>query len=249
MTDTAVDLEAIERSAVYGWPALATVRIDGWLVRNSGGGSVRANSVSALDYTGGDLAASIAKVAASYRARGAVPRFTMTDVSQPQGLDGALEAQGWRRHGAHVTFAKAVAQAPVGPIAGVVRHADPTPGWYRVYLEGLASDRRAVARPLVDGVPAPRTFVSCVRDGEVIGCALSVLDGQLASVQCMATWPTARRTGVAQALLAAIEANARENGVRRLYLQTDLANTAAMRLYERSGFIIAGHYHTRELID
>lgn len=248
VNERATDLEAIERSAVYGWPALETARIDGWLARASSGGSVRANSVSALDYTGRNLADSIAEVAAYYRARGAVPRFTITDVSQPEGLDAALEAEGWRRHGAHVTFAKDVATEPIAPVLSVVRHAEPTPAWYRVYLEGLTGDRRAVAPRLVEDVPTPRAFFSFVRDGEVIGSALTVLDGRLASVQCMATFPAARRTGAASALLAAIEAHAQAHGALRLYLQTDLANTAAMRLYERTGFTIAGHYHTREVI-
>src|SRR5947207_3058700 len=46
-------LLAIERAAVAAWPALETADIDGWLWRYSGGGSQRANSVSALAFQGG----------------------------------------------------------------------------------------------------------------------------------------------------------------------------------------------------
>lgn len=241
------ELLEIERAAVRGWPALETIGIDGWLARASSGGSVRANTVSALDYTGADLDRSLAMVAAFYRVRNARPRFTVTDVSAPAGLDAALAERGWRRDGDHVTMARAIGAMPSVAGIEVQLHAEPTPAWYAVYLEGLSADRRAVAPQLVERVPAPRMLFSGRQDGRVIASGLSVLDGRVASVQCMATLPAARRTGAARAVLAAIEAYARAGGAERLYLQTDLANSAAMTLYASVGFEIAGRYHTREL--
>ena len=49
-------LLAIERAAVRAWPAGETRDVDGWLWRYSGGGSQRANSVSALAYRARDEA-------------------------------------------------------------------------------------------------------------------------------------------------------------------------------------------------
>lgn len=244
-------LLAIERAAVRGWPALEAVEIDGWLARASAGGSVRANSVSALDYSGRDLDASIARVVAFYRAKGARPRFTITDVSLPTGLDAALAAGGWRHRGDHLTMTKHLAGVARsdGHACGItiVRHDHPTPGWYRVYLEGLSGDRRDVAPRLVERVPAPCCFFSGFRDGRVVASGLSVLDGAVASVQCMATLPEARRAGMARAVLAAIEAYAWDGGARHLYLQADAANIAAISLYRSVGFDVAGRYHAREL--
>lgn len=245
-------LRAIKRAAVRGWPALETAEIDGWLARASSGGSVRANSVSALDYTGGDLDRSIAQVVAFYRDRGAGPRFTITGVSEPSGLDEALAARGWTRQGDHLTMAKDIVAKAGPPTAieriAIVRHSAPAADWYAVYLEGLSENRRLIAPRLVERVPEPRCFFSGVRDGRVIASGLSVLDHGVASVQCMATLPEARRTGAASAVLAAIEDYARDGGARRLYLQADAENAAAIALYGRAGFTVAGHYHTRELV-
>lgn len=240
------DLLAIERAAVRGWPAFETHAIDGWLARWASGGSVRANSVAALDWTGGDLDVAIARVVDFYRRRDAVPRFTICDASAPEGLDDALDRAGWVRRGDHVTMAKWV--GPDRESAPDVMLLDrPGPAWLAVYLEGLSHDRLPVAARLVAGVPAPRKLFAAYRDGGIVASGMSVLDGALASVQCMATLPRARRTGAAAAVLAAIEDWAAGQGARRLYLQTDAANEAAISLYRKAGFTIAGRYHTRDL--
>lgn len=242
------ELMAIEAAAARGWPALETSAISGWLARASSGGSVRANSVSALVWHGGDLDAAIAEVERFYAGRGAPACFTITDVAEPAGLDAALAARGYQRKGEHVTLAKGVAATAGAPSpAGLtIEMGDrPSAGWYGVYLAGVTPDRRAVAPRLVEGVPPPRVFVSAVRDGVVIASGLSVHDGALASVQCMATRAEARRTGAARAVLSAIEESAGVAGKSMLYLQADAENHAAIHLYESVGFTLAGRYHTR----
>ncbi len=251
LEDDNVGLAAIEGAAVRSWPALEAVEIDGWLVRLSSGGSVRANTVSALAYRGRDVDQSIAEVAAFYRGRGAVARFTVTDVSVPGDLDHRLAQAGWERGGDHLTMAKWV--EPVAdrvlpaPGLSVVRLDTRSDEWMSVYLSGLSESRRAVAPQLIGGVPRPRSFFACLRSGTVIASGLSVVDGTLASVQCMATTISARRTGAARAILKAIERGAAESGVRRIYLQTEVDNFGAVALYRGAGFAVVGHYHVRTL--
>ena len=271
MTLTPAEIAAMEQAIVRGWPALETAGIDGWLARWSSGGSLRANSVAALAFTGTDIDLTLAKVVHFYRQHGGIPRFTITDIAAPAGLDALLEARGWRRTGDNVAYAKSVGAKTVGgktvggktvggktvggngaePAAAadvrIELRALPTADWSQIYLSGLSIDRRPVALKLVEGTPRPRVFFSGVRDRQVIASGLSVLDGELASVQCIATHAAARRTGAATAIVQAIEQHAVANGVRRLYLQTEAANTAALRIYERLGFRLAGRYHTREL--
>jgi ribosomal protein S18 acetylase RimI-like enzyme len=235
---------AIEQAAVRSWPALETADVDGWLWRYASGGSQRANSVSALAFAGRDVEAAICEAERRYRAKGAQCWFTITEVSEPGDLDGRLAALGYQRSHDHVTMVKEVEAGAVTP--NHVELSDrPTPEWMAVYLTGLSDNRRAVAPTILAGLPAPRTFIACRQEGAVVGSGLTVPDGELASVQCMATLPAARRTGCARRVLAATQAEAARRGCRRLYLQTECANTAAVRLYESFGFRIGGRYHLR----
>jgi ribosomal protein S18 acetylase RimI-like enzyme len=240
-------LLAVEHAAVLAWPALESADVDGWLWRYSAGGSLRANSAATLVFTGSDCMAAILRVEEFYRAKSAPSRFTISDVSLPEGLDRHLEARGYARGDPHVTLVKPV--APVSLPAEVEFAQAPSRPWLEVYLGGLSESRRGVAPRILARLPPNRTFIACRRAREVISSGLSVWENRsghaLASVQCMATRPAARRQGGALAVLNAIEARAHREGASHLYLQAEAANAAALALYTKAGFRLAGTYHVR----
>ena len=73
-------------------------------------------------------------------------------------------------------------------------------------------------------------------DGRAVGCGGVALFSDFAEVKRMYVRNAARGQGVAQALLARIEAAAREAGLPMLRLETGNRQEAAMRLYTRAGF-------------
>ena len=74
-------------------------------------------------------------------------------------------------------------------------------------------------------------------DGQAVGCGGFALFPDFAEVKRMYVRDAARGRGVAQALLACIEMKARKAGLQALRLETGVRQEAAMRLYERAGFI------------
>ncbi len=73
--------------------------------------------------------------------------------------------------------------------------------------------------------------------GTAVGCGgLRLLDPGSAEIKRMYVTPSARGTGVAVAILRALEHQAREAGVRTLLLETGTAQPEAMRFYEREGY-------------
>jgi N-acetylglutamate synthase len=243
-------LRAIESAAVRGWPALEQNEIDGWVWRHTSGGSIRANSVAALVWRGHDIERSIASCEAMYRAKGAPCVFTVSDVSAPRDLDAHLKARGYERGGEHVTMAKVVPSKTSSHIH-VSSATNPSEAWLATYLSGLSEDRQGIARRLIANLPRKAQFVSRsparMPDTTVSSTGLTIIDGPLASVQCMATRPEDRRKGGAWQVLAAIETLARTGGATHLYLQTGGDNLGAQALYSKFGFSIVGRYYTRTM--
>ncbi len=87
--------------------------------------------------------------------------------------------------------------------------------------------------------PHIRLFLARL-DGAAVGCGAVAFfpefDPGFAEVKRMYVREPARGSGVAQALLARIEAQAREAGFSVLRLETGERQLAAMRVYEKAGF-------------
>jgi putative acetyltransferase len=92
------------------------------------------------------------------------------------------------------------------------------------------------------GLPLAALFQPHIRfftarlDGAPAGCGGVALFSEFAEVKRMYVRPELRGRGVAQALLARIEADARAAGLAWLRLETGDRQLAAIRLYEREGF-------------
>lgn len=102
--------------------------------------------------------------------------------------------------------------------------------------------------------PPEGLFLVAWRDGEPVGCGgwrtLSHfsepgIPEDVAEIKRMYTAPAARKSGVAAALLSALEKSAREGGMRRVVLETGLPQPEAIALYEKAGYTRIpnyGHY-------
>ena len=94
----------------------------------------------------------------------------------------------------------------------------------------------ALARPEAE-------FLLARRAGTAVGCvALVPLGHGAAEVKRLYVRPAARGVGIARALLAALEAQARERGCHRLLLETGVHQLDANALYERAGFTLCGPF-------
>jgi len=109
-------------------------------------------------------------------------------------------------------------------------------------------DHEAGPVPSADDTPV---FFVAYRDGQPLGCgglrplAPEVLGEGAAEIKRMFVTAEARGTGVATALLRAIEAAAVDRGIRRLVLETGEGQPDAIRFYEREGYVPIprfGHY-------
>ena len=89
----------------------------------------------------------------------------------------------------------------------------------------------------IDAIFQPQVrFFLARRQGAAVGCGGVALFPDYAEVKRMYVRPSARGQGVADAILARIEEEARSAGRSVLRLETGDRQIAAMRLYVREGF-------------
>jgi GNAT superfamily N-acetyltransferase len=94
--------------------------------------------------------------------------------------------------------------------------------------------------------PPEGAFLVAYRDGQPVACAgwrtlshfadATGVAEDVAEIKRMYTVPHARGTGVAGAILAALEQSAREQGMRRVVLETGELQPEAIRFYGKSGY-------------
>jgi putative acetyltransferase len=114
------------------------------------------------------------------------------------------------------------------------------------FLEDHVTQLRALTPPEsthaldLDGLRAPGVVFWSARDGDaVVGCAaLKALDDTHAEVKSMRTAADRARQGIASRLLATVIEHARDDGFRRLSLETGSSGAfaPARALYARHGF-------------
>jgi GNAT superfamily N-acetyltransferase len=75
-----------------------------------------------------------------------------------------------------------------------------------------------------------------IRDGESAGLGNLGIRGEDAWIGGVGVVPAARRSGVGEELMRALHDQARERGIRRVWLEVIFENTGAFALYEKLGY-------------
>jgi GNAT superfamily N-acetyltransferase len=122
-----------------------------------------------------------------------------------------------------------------------------TVAWNDPDVQRLTTEQQVEIRARYDGKGEPGTppsagdvsvaVVARDDDGTALGCgALRALGDDVAEVKRMFVVPAARGRGVSKAVLAALEAEARERGWTTLRLETGPRQPEAIALYSRAGY-------------
>lgn len=245
MTETG-RLRAIESCLLSTWPALTTLFDGTWVIRMAGGYTGRANSVTCLDPSDGDDAAlRLNAVEAFYRRHSLRPTIRVTPLT-PTALVRAVEQRGYREdQGADILFGTLPDCGSAEPAEfEIFSDTHPDDAWLDAASrasERADADRVVLARMMaVLGTPA--RFVSARDDRGLLGVALAAVHGGLLTFHHVATYSSARRQGVARALMQAGFRFAQSEGVSRYWVFVVADNTPAQALYRGFGAERVGGY-------
>lgn len=237
------DLE-LERIAALGWRGLRTARLGDWLLRDGGGWTGRANSVLPLGDPGTDLDAALAHIRTWYADAG-LPALIQVPLPARADLKAELLARGWEEAWGGLVLAasatRVLGELPARDDLPPVEFADaPTPEWLGTYhYRGGALP--AVAVEVLRGGDQP-VFASVVEHGEMVAIARGVLDEGWIGMTAVEVATPARRRGLATHLLRGLLEHGVARGGHSAYLQADLTNAAAHRLYQGVGFTLHHEY-------
>jgi N-acetylglutamate synthase len=248
MIDEAL-IATIEQASGRAWPTAETIERNGWRLCYGGAQSRRLNSVQTHHFDDrADVGAAIDHAAAWYAAHGQPACFRLTDLVQPTGLDALLAAR---------DFARLTPTSVMMADAAGIRGVSPTglellPQATTEVLVAISDSRwsatvRAERVALFSRLAVPHQFALVRLDDQPAAGGLCVRDGDLAGIFSMRTQPPFRRRGLARAVLLHLAQWARAHGARRLYLQVEDDNVAALPLYRQMGFNRIYGYHYREL--
>jgi GNAT superfamily N-acetyltransferase len=232
--------ETIQPIAARAWPPERLAQIGGWRLHASRGFSGRSNCCWPLAAPDRPLDAAIEAVEAWYAGRGLASLFIMPDAPDLDDLGRILVGRGYSALKPTLVMTGPLAEGDAGPavISDAVDEA-----FCDLFVEVQGDGADAAERVgTLRRIAPPRAFASARIDGRAVAIGACAIEGEWAGVFGMRTAAEHRRRGLAQAVIAALSAAARDAGASRAYLQVEADNAPAIALYERLGFATAYTY-------
>jgi ribosomal protein S18 acetylase RimI-like enzyme len=229
------DLRRLEELGLNSSTPPGQLLYDGWLLRLLPGKAKRARSVNAVYPSTRPLDEKMAHCESVYRARGLPPIFRMTPFSDPPMLDAALEARGYARRD-ETSVESAPIEAP-GP------GTQPAPVELAAWVDAVGELRDSPAQHRASHLarlaasPLEMRPLALTDERGVVATGLTIVEGRHAGLFDIITREDARGRGYARRIVGALLAQAHALGARHAYLQVQLDNEVARRLYASLGFV------------
>lgn len=237
------------------WPPRVVERAGPWLLRAADGFTGRANTVAVLGAADRAEAARLIPEAEAFAARhGIPPAFHVADTPRTVAARAALGDAGYRPDDETVLvmqrpvaggdpLGRSVAGAAAVRVGGDLGPDDAwVATWWAVFPRG-GTAALAAGRALLERIPQPRTFARVpALDGPPTAVGLAAVREGWALLAAIGVQPPARRQGLGTAVTAALLDWAAGVGARHAWLQVTADNLAAVRSYERLGFVSAYTY-------
>ncbi|NBU14877.1 MAG: GNAT family N-acetyltransferase [Alphaproteobacteria bacterium] len=241
------DLEIVrvlEQHSARCWPATFVDSYCGWEIRRTPDvSSGRVNSVNAIAPESGQFDQVLVKARALFDEQEEWPLIRIHPLAGEEPVQ-RLEALGLHGQGDTVVKTLTLFDAVVSPTLSCLVRDTMTPDWMIAYGDAHDTEeeeRQAIARTLSRVTVRQAFAVFYDGDRPVASGRGAVADGWVGLFQ-ISTVPKARRRGFGQAIVGSLLAWGREAGASQAYLQVEVKNDVARRLYRSFGFEAAYVY-------
>lgn len=229
------DLRRVEELSLNSSAPPGQLLYDGWLLRMLPGKAKRARSVNAVYPSSLPLDAKIAYCERLYGTARLPALFRITPFSQPPGLDAELGRRGYGRFDTTAVESAAIDPSRFGEGSAQVMG---LPQWIEAIgdLRGSPPQHRAAHLARLEGMPLTLRAVAIESAGRVVATGLTMVEDDSAGIFDIVTHDAERRRGHARSVVASLLREAWELGARHAYLQVNVDNEPARRLYRQYGF-------------
>jgi ribosomal protein S18 acetylase RimI-like enzyme len=258
----------LERLAARAWPPDEVEEIEGWLLRRTVGVDRRRSNSLLPPFDPGHAARTVELALATAEELDFAPVVQVSPAEQHLRLDQALEGRGMTFGGPSLVLAGPLRHpaAPAAELTIALQDGPPDPGpvaappaiavqvgdldaaWVAAWAQVSGLDGTRETAELVLSQLGDRARFAVAVDAEgsrPLGVGIGVVEEGWLGLFSLAVRDEARRTGVATAIVDALEGFAAAAGATRAYLQVEADNAAALAFYAARGFHIAHSYHYR----
>lgn len=231
-------IRKIEELSMNAFPALETVHYDGWVIRISDGKSKRVNSVYALYPSTMAIDDKVEYCESLYDSLKMRRVFKLTDDTHCAGLDDLLRARGYSESGRTRIETLDLHGFDYLSDEEFEYHADFPRSWY---LDLCSAEKRSeldkkVVAEAWKKVVSPQCYISLVKEGKRVAYGRGVMDQGYVGIYGIFVDPAWRRRGFGEIITKELIAYARRHGCYKAYLQVEVENESARRLYDKIGF-------------
>jgi ribosomal protein S18 acetylase RimI-like enzyme len=238
----------IEEVSLNSWPALQQILYDGWILRFAKGYTKRANSVNPFFGSSIGVDEKIAYCEKLYTEKGLRPIFRITPFCAPTELDRVLESHHYRKIDPTLVLHLDLEGRNIPMASALALRNESVDDWIEIFCRLTTSPvaQHQTHMEILHAIPSTRFLASLADSGQIVACALGVLEGHYFGLFDLFTDPQHRSKGFGTQLTSSLLGWARESGALDAYLQVVKSNAPARHLYTaKLGFELVYQYWYR----
>ncbi|NVM45427.1 MAG: GNAT family N-acetyltransferase [Candidatus Lokiarchaeota archaeon] len=249
----AKEVKRFQEFLMNAWPAEHYFFLNGWILRFIKGVTYRANSVIPINYTGNSalIENDIKMVENAYKSFKLPTIFTMHEYFEPKELDGALRNRGYVEQDRTKALLMQVSNLDLSHINKDFTyevHNERVKDFSSLLAKFTKRDKyqQEIIKEITNRIVVPKKcFVIAKLEGKPIGSLMGVLNPHgYVYIADVFVVPKFRRQKIASSMLKiVIKEWAIRNGAENIWLQVELKNHNAMKLYENLGMKEAYSYY------
>ncbi|MCG3221323.1 MAG: GNAT family N-acetyltransferase [Candidatus Heimdallarchaeota archaeon] len=236
------EIKTLQEISNFTWPPKISLNLNGWKIRISEGITKRVNSVSPVEYSGGNLNEDILAVENYYRANNLPSIFQLHDTFEPASLQNKLLSLDYEIKDETIVMMANIDEINLSYLNEKFEFLL-LEGELDKWLTELQIINQA-DKPQIDG---RREIIGRIAQSNVgyfiagdnektVAVGLAVLQENYMVIYSMFTHPDYRRKGIAQTILAKMIEWGDVNLVDRVFLQVESESASAINLYKKVGF-------------